>query len=158
MRFHFFIKKPNAWDIKGSRYDVGGNRQLNNDPYLYHKLNRLAIDALTISDTHPTFSRAMFNMPPLSYDAGCYKNQIISFGASIKELEDQWAAWLTKFEGLLRHMYWEKAVVYLDSERYGERQYEYENKNSDPFTSNPQNSMDNWSYSGDDIMEFFNEK
>jgi len=42
---------------------------------------------------------------------------MIAFGASFKELEDQWDVWLRKFERLLRDLAWSTAELHLDLHR-----------------------------------------
>ena len=135
--------------IVGSRFNYGGNTNLNNDPQLYSKLNRLVIDQLPATDEYPQLTREMFNLPSLS----SYKNQILVFGASFKNLEGEWVDWVVKFENLLRKLYWDEAVVHLDMELYGERTFRWKNKNEPAFVANFDNTSDNWEYEGDDLTD-----
>jgi hypothetical protein len=52
--------------------------------------------------------------------------QAMHFGASYKYLEDGWHLWLTKFERLLRHLFWYRARVHLRAELYGEYTYTWQ--------------------------------
>ena len=117
--------------IIGSRFNYGYNAGLNNDPLLYHKLNRLTIDLLPEEDDFPQLTRQMFNLPGLDFKDGLYKNQIIVFGASYKEIEDSWIDWIVKFEHLLKALYWDEVVVHLETECRGDRTYQWKN-NNDP--------------------------
>ena len=144
--------------ITGDRFNWGGNTNLNNDSHLYHKLNRMVIEQLPEKDEWPKLTKQMFNLPALSLDDGVYKNQVIVFGASYKELELSWNEWLIKFETLLTKLYWKDAVIYVESELRGNRTYRWENKNEPPFIANLNNTQKNWEIKGDDLFEFIDNK
>jgi hypothetical protein len=40
-----------------------------------------------------------------------YRGSVIYFGGSFSSIFNEWEQWLDKFEGLLRRLYWEHAVV-----------------------------------------------
>jgi hypothetical protein len=54
-----------------------------------------------------------------------YKSQIIHFGASFKQIEGAWGTWLTKFETLLRKMYWDEVHLHLVAEAWNSSSIHY---------------------------------
>lgn len=77
--------------------------------------NLQAIATLPEEDTWPFLSRFMFSSSTNSLQT-TYKSQIIHFGASFKQIEWDWEEWLTKFEALLRRMYWDEVHLHLLAE------------------------------------------
>lgn len=78
--------------------------------------NLQALSALPEEDDMwPFLSRSMFSSSTNSIQT-TYKSQIIHFGASFKQIEGAWEEWLTKFEALLRHMYWDEVHLHLVAE------------------------------------------
>jgi hypothetical protein len=71
------------------------------------------IAALPAQDTKPELTRDMFAVPWIEHS---YLSQLIPFGLVYKNVEIVWEAWLTKFEALLRTMYWDEAHAYLHTE------------------------------------------
>lgn len=82
--------------------------------------NAAVINALPIGDDWPPLSRGMFAMtenPP--YEEGCplnYRGNLIHFGASLKQVEEEWQEWKVKFEALLEKMLWMEAHVHFVTE------------------------------------------
>jgi hypothetical protein len=88
-------------------------------PEEYRKLQELnceVLDSLPESDEWPFLTRSMFSVPGWRAQEGTYQGQIIHFGASLKELEYDWPQWLAKFENLLSKLFWNSAIVHLESE------------------------------------------
>jgi hypothetical protein len=104
---------------------IQGAEGMKSDPHKLHRLNRAIIESLPEKDAFPHLSRSMFAIPGDDPAAGTYKSQIIHFGASMKDVETHWRAWLEKFEALLRRLYWFNAVVQLRGEVIGDVQYEW---------------------------------
>lgn len=142
--------------IVGDRYEWGSNVNIDNDRLLYHKLNKITIEQLPVEDEFPQLTRQMFNIPAMDFNDGLYKNQIVVFGASYKEVENNWYDWIYKFEKLLKNLYWTEAVVHLETELNGNRIYRWKNNNKPAFIANKENKFDNWTHNGDDLLEFEN--
>lgn len=104
---------------------IQGAEWMSSDLHRLHRLNRQVIAQLPESDAFPHLTRAMFAIPGDEPQQGTYRSQIIHFAASMKEVELQWKAWLDKFEGLLRRLYWFNAVVHLRAEVLGDQDYEW---------------------------------
>lgn len=79
----------------------------------FHNLQIIA--TLPEEDTWPFLSRYMFSSSTNSIQT-TYKSQIIHFGASFKQIEWEWEAWLLKFEAVLRQMYWDEVHLHLVAE------------------------------------------
>ncbi len=56
---------------------------------------------------------------------GKYRGAIIHFGGRYKSIEQDWEEWLAKYENLLRHLYWQSAVVYLETEVAGHYRFQW---------------------------------
>lgn len=90
------------------------------------RLNKITIRAIPASDeTFPWLNKGMFLVPDPDVDY-MYRDQVITFGASYKDVEIEWDIWLGKFESLLRRLYWVSANIHLDSELAGKHEYEWE--------------------------------
>ncbi|PKL80276.1 MAG: hypothetical protein CVV27_00675 [Candidatus Melainabacteria bacterium HGW-Melainabacteria-1] len=89
------------------------------------ELNRQALARLPIDDDYPFFTREMFSFPEPLRVENSFESLVVHFGLSLKsagpivESED-WLAWRSKFEHLLRQMYWIEAVMHLKCELYGD--------------------------------------
>src|SRR4051794_2562871 len=91
-----------------------------------HRLNRLILDEiLPATDDWPFLIRSMFSIPGENTHEGTYRTQVIHFGASIKDAQEEWNAWLLKWEALLSRLYWINAVVHLENEVGGSHRYEW---------------------------------
>jgi hypothetical protein len=71
------------------------------------------------ADQWPWLNRSMFSLPG-PWPQGTYQQQVIHFGASIKDdapHENTFEElWLSKFEALLRKLYWFGACVIIESD------------------------------------------
>ena len=82
---------------------ISGAEGRSDDYYKFHKLNFDIINALPDNDSEfPWINRSMFCIPN---HQGIYRDQVITFGASYKTLENEWHLWLKKFEELLKKLY-----------------------------------------------------
>jgi hypothetical protein len=84
--------------------------------------NEAILSALPAHDAWPPLTRHMFAWAPADSPMINYKNRPIHFAASLKEADWALRDWLDKFEGLLRRLYWENAVVYFRSAYLAEHQ------------------------------------
>lgn len=100
-------------------------------------------------DSWPFLSCSMFSSSTNSIQT-TYKSQIIHFGASFKNIEWEWEDWLTKFEALLRNMYWDEVRLHLISEMYTGTTFDYvwkcEDESLHPDHPHP---VAHWSFSGE---------
>ena len=94
----------------------------------YHKLQRLnkyVIDNLPTTDSDfPWITNKMFLVPDPDKD-NMYREQVIVFGASYKSVEHEWNIWLSKFESILKQLYWSSATIHLETVLVGNHKYEW---------------------------------
>ena len=83
------------------------------------RTNRLAMRSLPKADAWPFLCQEMFAVPSHIPGQGNYQTEVMHFGASYKAVEYEWAEWIGKFEELLKGMYWNSAVVHLETEMSG---------------------------------------
>lgn len=105
------------------------------DKYYLFRINKVIIDELPDKDEeYPFISRTMFHVPePLGdFQAGTARGQVITFGATYKDIEEHWLAWLTKFEEILEKLYWYNAVIHLESEYYKTHTYKWKSNVGKP--------------------------
>jgi hypothetical protein len=57
-----------------------------------------------------------------------YKDPLIIFGGSFKQIADDWESWLIMFEEMLRKMYWEDVQLSLHSEMIGTHHFRWKVK------------------------------
>ena len=116
---------PNTYDAFSTHPEMQ-RMSMERDRKLTEKVrqNLQAICALSEEDTWPFLSRSMFSSSTNSIQT-TYKSQIIHFGASFKEIEWVWEEWLTKFEALLRSMYWDEVHLHLVSEAFNASSFHY---------------------------------
>ncbi|MEQ9442744.1 MAG: hypothetical protein RIG62_27125 [Cyclobacteriaceae bacterium] len=88
------------------------------------ELNYKIIQELPNTDDYPWITKWMFNTIPMGTQP-IYRNQIIHFGASYKQVESEWSQWLDKFELILKKLYWFSATVHLETELVGDHKYEW---------------------------------
>jgi len=93
-----------------------------------HELNREAIASLVGSedDSWPWLNRSMFALPG-PWPQGTYVGQVIHFGASIKDDAYELTfkdLWLSKFEAVLRKLYWSSACVFIESD-FGDKNIDW---------------------------------
>ncbi len=94
----------------------------------YRQANRNAVLALGTTDEFPYLTLDMFNLPAAHEMQGTYITPVIQFAASYRAVEYEWRRWLEKFEGLLGHMYWRSATVYLETELSGKHVFSWESR------------------------------
>jgi len=115
-----------------------------------HRINKSVIEALPVDDIKwPWLERNMFMVPDPDHSK-IYREQVIVFGASYKEVEYEWEEWLSKFESVLRRLYWLTATVHLDTELVGNYTYEWlgdMDQTDDLFSDNPKPTS-KWNFSG----------
>ncbi len=123
---HGYIKE--AWS--GSRangYEELWNQLRSNDRTL--KLhNESVLGALPEEDGWPPMTRHMFGWAPPTDAVITYKGRPFHFAASLKDVDFEVRDWLDKFEALLRHMYWEDAVVHVQTAYLGHHTFSWRPK------------------------------
>ena len=92
-----------------------------------HELNEQVIANIQTKDEWPWLVRGMFALPS-AWPMGTYRSQIIHFGASLKDEpadEAVWEAFTAKFEAVLRTLYWQSAVLHLETDFIPHRTYKW---------------------------------
>ncbi len=90
------------------------------------RINREAMLSLPRADAWPFLCQEMFNVPSVVPGQGNYQTEVMHFGASYKAVEYEWNSWMTKFEELLKKMYWDSVVVHLETELSGVHSFYWE--------------------------------
>jgi hypothetical protein len=115
-----------------------------------HRINKSVIESLPIDDKKwPRIERSMFLVPDPDLSK-LYRDQVIVFGTSYKEVEQDWEEWLQKFESILMELYWISATVHLETELIGTHTYEwvYDSNQPDNFVSENPKPTSKWNFSG----------
>jgi len=92
-----------------------------------HTLNAAVVADLPVEDEWPFLVRGMFALPE-RWPLGTYRTRVIHFGASLKDDPHDptfWDGWLSKFEAVLRRLYWWSAELHLRPESGPNRVYEW---------------------------------
>ena len=111
-----------------------------------YELNNKIIRELPEFDEYPWITKWMFSTIPVGTQS-IYRNQIIHFGASYKQIESDWSTWLDKFEVILRRLYWFSATVHLETELVGDHRYEWI-ANVNDWDGESIEPTTNWKFSG----------
>jgi hypothetical protein len=98
------------------------------EAYRRRRTNWSAIQELpsSLDDDWPFLSREMFSMPGPDVYSGTYHTQLIHFAASYNSIEYEWERWISRFEAMLRSMYWSSATVHLETELSGKHTFSWE--------------------------------
>ncbi len=83
-----------------------------------------------INDDYPLLTPSMFSVSQLRMKGDCAAANIIHFAMSYYGIEYEWSEWMAKFESLLKSMYWQSAVVHLETEFTGLHTFKWESVNS----------------------------
>ena len=120
--------------IQEAWYVPGTERQLR----WLRESNSRVVRSLPRADPWPPLYRRMFSFSPEEsgggngnadldgYPTSTYRGRVIYFGGSFSSLYREWDQWLDKFEGLLRRLYWEHAVVVLETGGMGHYVYRWD--------------------------------
>lgn len=81
--------------------------------------NKKAILSLPTVDDWPFLTKEMFSIPRFRMDGSTGQTNVTHFGMSYRSVEYEWSEWIYKFEALLKAMYWQSAVVHLETELTG---------------------------------------
>jgi hypothetical protein len=112
--------------------------------------NKNVIESLPTDDSQwPWIDRGMFLVQDPE-SPKMYRNQVIVFGASYKEVETEWEEWLRKFESILKQLYWMTATIHLEAELLGQYTYEwlYDDSLLDTWATDDPVPTSLWSFSG----------
>lgn len=99
-----------------------------NDPQARARLehhNRANLFDLPDEDTWPPLHRSLFASSPSDAFKGGYRGRVIHYGASLKNLLEDWERWVGKLEGLLRELIWIEAWLKTSAGAYGQREHFY---------------------------------
>lgn len=100
--------------FKGQRGDINAD-----------DLNRSALAELPEHDGWPFLVRSMFAMTSSEQVTIDYMYRLMHFAASYKEVEFDWAEWLSKFESFLARVDGMAARVHLETVLVGDQTYEW---------------------------------
>jgi hypothetical protein len=76
-----------------------------------------ALELLPLNDDYPPLTRNMFSLTAARYAVpGLYKELVIHFGLTVKDIEERWDVWLDKFESVLEIIEWSDARAHLEFE------------------------------------------
>jgi hypothetical protein len=97
-------------------------------------VNKKAILSLPLVDDWPFLTQEMFSVPRFQMQDMAGQTNVVHFGMSYKGVEYEWNQWVSKFEALLKVMYWQSAVVHLETEISGLHTFMWEaiDKNHTP--------------------------
>jgi hypothetical protein len=87
--------------------------------------NENVLGTLPEVDEWPPLCRPMFAWAPVKTPMIVYKNRLIHFAASLKEMDWELRDWLDKFEALLRRLYWESAHIRFEAAYLGVHEFTY---------------------------------
>lgn len=123
------------------------------DWYGLYPRNLAAVEALPTDDEYPPLTSGIFAVP-MDYacpGAAFYREQVIHFGASFNHLSESWHLWLTKFEGLLRRLYWSEARLHLSMELHGDHEFRWSaacGAGPAPWLRSPPETTTRWVFCG----------
>jgi hypothetical protein len=72
----------------------------------------------------------MFTVSPMQMNGEYTSVNIIHFAMSYYGVEYEWSEWMSRFESLLKSMYWQSAVVHLETELSGLHTFKWESVNA----------------------------
>lgn len=81
--------------------------------------NEATLEALPKHDRFPPLCRDMFSWAPSDVPMIRYKNRLLHFAASMKQIDSSMRTWLDKVESLLKTLYWESAYVRIQTAYMG---------------------------------------
>lgn len=118
--------------------------------YELYSSNKNIIDSLPDEDEFPVILKSMFVSPPALAGPTLYHDQVNVFGASFKNIDHlDHRCWISKFEDLLKQLYWFDVVIHFDIELYGRFEHRWkatEKAILDMRTLKPK-SISDWIYS-----------
>ena len=112
-----------AWPGASANGDVKQMQKLRDTDCEIIRHNETVLNELPIEDKWPPLCRHMFGWAPTKTPMIIYKNRLIHFAASLKEMDWALRDWLDKFELLLRQLYWESAFVRFEGAYLGDFEF-----------------------------------
>lgn len=123
----------------------------NHDHERLYRLNQAVMLALPPTDVWPFLTSQMFTIGGTTPVAGCYRSQVIHFGATFKAVEWEWDEWLEKFEQLLARLFWDDVYLHLRTEAtVGDYDYHYtaQDRSQRFYKDEPPMPADHWTLTG----------
>lgn len=111
--------------------------------------NRRVIRDLPAVDEYPSLSRAMFAITDGGERSSTqYRGRVIHFGASYSQVVRDFAMWRDKFENLLCRLYWDAAMVTVQTEYWGPYVFEWNavTASRDGFIESPPRPVSEWRF------------
>ncbi|HVL16268.1 MAG TPA: hypothetical protein VM529_27090 [Gemmata sp.] len=115
---------------------------------LFRQSNRRVLAGLPDSDEWPPLIRGLFAWTEADSLRGGYRGSVIHFGGRFKSIEQEWDQWLTKYEAVLRRLYWESSVVHLDTEASGSFRFDWWLSSWDGLLASPPQLPSAWEFRG----------
>jgi hypothetical protein len=105
---------------------ISGSHGTTDNWYDLYKLNKNVIENLPNENDFPSIIKSMFISPLTLAGPTFHRHQIITFGASFKNFDDlDHRLWISKFELLLKRMYWLDVIAHFDIELYGKYEHRW---------------------------------
>lgn len=99
---------------------------IHEDPYrtlpdqIVESMNDAALARLPDQDAYPPLTRDLFFLPPKDASPRPYRGRTIAIAWSSSAGLEDFEAWRTKLEALLREMIWDHALVTVTTESWGD--------------------------------------
>ena len=88
--------------------------------------NEATLKSLPEHDEFPPLCRPMFSWAPSHAPMITYKNRLIHFAASMKQIDSSTRTWLDKVDSLLKTLYWESAYVRVQTAYMGTYEFTWQ--------------------------------
>jgi hypothetical protein len=84
----------------------------------------------SVSEQSQLLTQDMFSVSPMQMNGEYASVNVIHFAMSYYGVEYEWSEWMSRFESLLESMYWQSAVVHLETELSGLHTFKWESVNA----------------------------
>lgn len=104
-------------------YTPGGYAEIR----VFREANSAVLRSLPTADNWPFLHRSMFvrSRQGPSGASSSFRGTVVHYGGSFSGLHHDLAEWKSKFEALLRRMYWEHAALLVVTEYMGTHHYRW---------------------------------
>jgi hypothetical protein len=82
------------------------------------------------SEQSQLLTQDMFSVSPMQMNGEYASVNVIHFAMSYYGVEYEWSEWMSRFESLLESMYWQSAVVHLETELSGLHTFKWKSVNA----------------------------
>jgi hypothetical protein len=95
-----------------------------------HLLSEVFTENSVVGEQYELLTQDIFSFSRLQMNGDNASVHIIHFAMSYNGIEYEWSEWMSKFENLLRSMYWQSVVVHLETELSGLHTFKWESVNA----------------------------